>query len=121
MKREQLIQGRRISPEDVALIGEWLTVHPHWNRTRLSRELCSEWNWRNAAGRLKDMACRTLLLQLEARGQIRLPRRRTASVKGARNQSLAEVTHEQSPIPGELEAWRPLQLEPLAEASGSAP
>ena len=82
---------------------------------------CSEWNWRNAAGRLKDMACRTLLLQLEARGQIRLPRRRTASVKGARNQSLAEVTHEQSPIPGELEAWRPLQLEPLAEASGSAP
>lgn len=120
MQREQVIQGRRISPEDVALIGEWLTVHPHWNRTRLSRELCSVWNWRNAAGRLKEMACRTLLLKLEARGQIRLPPRRTASVNGARNQSIAEVAHDQSPIQGELEALRPLQLDPLVESSGSA-
>lgn len=121
MEREEIIQGRRISPAEVALIGEWLAIHPHWNRTRLSRELCSEWNWRNAAGRLKDMACRTLLLQLEARGQIRLPPRRTASANGARNQSIAEVAHDPSPIPCELEAVRPLQLDPLVESSGSAP
>ncbi|MBE7503283.1 MAG: hypothetical protein HS113_23955 [Verrucomicrobiales bacterium] len=38
--------------------------HPDWHRTSLSR-LCELWNWRNAAGRLKDMAARTLLLKLQ--------------------------------------------------------
>ena len=112
MRREQFIQGRRIGPDDLALIGDWLAAHPSWNRTRLSRELCGAWHWRNAAGRLKDMACRTLLLKLEARGQIRLPPRRTASVNGLRNQSFSEVAHEQSPLECPLEQLRPLRVEP---------
>ncbi len=120
VEREEIIQGRRISPEEVALIEEWLTIHPHWNRTRLSRELCSIGNWRNAAGRLKDMACRTLLLKLEARGQIRLPPRRTASVNGARNQCIAQIAHDQEPIQCELKALRPLRVQPLEEGSFSA-
>lgn len=121
MDREQIIQGRRISPEDVALIGQWLTAHPHWNRTRLSRELCARWNWRNAAGRLKDMAARTLLLKLQGRGQIRLPPRRTASVNGARNRSFIPLAHDQSPIQDELEALQPLRLESLAPGDCWAP
>jgi hypothetical protein len=111
----QLIQGRIIGPADLALIRAWLTAHPSGNRTWLSRELCSLWDWRNPAGRLKDMAARSLLLQLEARGQIRLPPRRTASVNGARNRILAPVPHEQSPIQGELAALRPLQLQALCD------
>lgn len=113
MRREQFIQGRRIGPEDLALIGDWLIAHPSSNRTRLSLELCSAWNWRNAAGRLKDMACRTLLLKLEALGQIRLPPRRTASVNGLRNQRIAEVAHDQTPIECPLAGLQPLRVEPL--------
>jgi hypothetical protein len=116
MKR---VQGRRIGPEELALIDGWLQAHPTWNRTRLSRELCVRWNWRNHAGRLKDMACRTLLLKLEVQGQIRLPPRRTASVNGKRNQSLGEVAHDQSPIHCDLQALRPLRMEPLAEGDGA--
>jgi len=112
MHREQFIQGRRIGPEELALIEGWLAAHPSWNRTRLSRELCSAWDWRNAAGRLKDMACRNLLLKLEARGQIRLPARRTASVNGLRNQRLAAVAHNQCPIECPLEELQPLRVEP---------
>ena len=59
---EQVLQGRRLGPEERALVGYWLATEPTWNRTRLSRELCRRWNWRNEAGRLKDIACRTLLL-----------------------------------------------------------
>lgn len=114
MDEELVIQGRRIKPEDLALIGEWLTGFPDWNRTRLSRELCSAWNWRNAAGRLKDMACRTLLLKLEARGRIRLPPRRAPSVNGLRNQSIAEVALDQSPLEQPLEALQPLHVQPVA-------
>jgi hypothetical protein len=117
VEAEQLIQGRRMSGEDLALIQQWLSAFPQWNRTRLSRELCSVWKWRNAAGRLKDMACRTLLLKLEARGQIRLPPRRTASVNGLRNQRIVEVAHDQSPVESSLEALRPLRVEPVERPS----
>jgi len=117
VQQVQLIQGRPIGPEELALIRAWLAAHPSWNRTRLSRELCSLWGWRNSAGRLKDMAARSLLLQLEARGQISLPLRHTASVNGVRNRTLAQVPHDQSPIHSQLAALRPLQLELLAEGS----
>jgi len=32
----------------------------------LSQYLCQAWHWRNAAGRLKDLAARTLLRTLHA-------------------------------------------------------
>jgi Druantia protein DruA len=115
-----LIQGRCLSPEDVALIAGWLADHPSWNRTRLSRELCLWWNWRNDAGRLKDMACRTLLLKLEALGRIVLPPRQTASVNGRRNRQLREVAHEQSPIEGELNSVRPLRVDLVVPGSRQA-
>ena len=56
MDREQVIQGQRVSSEDIAMIMKWLAEFPDWDRTRLSRELCTVWNWHNGAGRLKDMA-----------------------------------------------------------------
>jgi len=48
-------------------------MHPDWSRKRLARELCQRWQWRNAQGRLKDFAARSLLLKLEARGRLILP------------------------------------------------
>lgn len=120
MQTEEIIQGRPVSAQDLALIQQWLRVHPGGSRTRLSRDLCCLWNWRNAAGRLKDMACRTLLLKLEARGSIELPPRRTASVNHLRNQSLVPLAHDADPIDGPLQALRPLQIQPLAEGSADA-
>jgi hypothetical protein len=117
---EQLIQGRRLSPEDVALIADWLAKHPSWNRTRLSRELCLLWNWRNGVGRLKDMACRTLLLKLQAMGQIVLPPRQTASVNGRRNRQPKELAHDQSLMEGGLEGVRPVQVQLVAPGSSQA-
>jgi hypothetical protein len=67
-----VMQGRKVGEADIGLIRDWLAAHPEWNRTRLSQELCACWNWRNAQGRAKDMAARTLLLKLERAGYIRL-------------------------------------------------
>ena len=120
MASEQVIQGRLITATEVALIADWLVEHPGWDRTRLSRELCVLWNWRNGAGRLKDMACRTLLLKLEAMGQIVLPPRRTASVNGERNRQPEEFAHDQSPIQSDLERLGPLRVEPVAQGSPEA-
>jgi hypothetical protein len=115
-----VIQGRTVRPEDVVLIGDWLQAHPNSNRTRLSRELCLAWNWRNGTGRLKDMAARSLLLKLEARGHIQLPPRRTASVNGLRNREPAPIGHDQSPMEGPLSALGSVRIEPVIEATSEA-
>ena len=120
MDRPQVTQGRRVRPEDVALIRDWLRDHPNSNRTRLSRQLCSIWNWRNGVGQLKDMAARSLLLKLEAQGQIELPPRRSASVNGLRHRQTVAIDHDQSLIQGRLDLWQPVQLEPLAQGGTDA-
>ena len=97
-----------------------MEAHPDSNRTRLSRALCAAWNWRNDAGRLKDMACRSLLLKLEARGQIRLPPRRTASVNGLRNRQAPPLDPEPSCIDGALATLQPVRVQPVAEGTSEA-
>ena len=103
-------------PGDVALIRELLAGNPSWNRSRLSRELCESWDWRNEKGRLKDMACRTLLLKLERQGQIRLPARQRPSPNVHRNRQITEVSHDGTPIECDLSALRPLRIEPLSSS-----
>ena len=120
MDRPLVIQGRTVRPEDVVLIRDWLQAHPNSNRTRLSRQLCLAWNWRNGAGRLKDMAARVLLLKLEARGHIQLPPRRTASVNRLRNRDFGQIDHDRSPIEGPLETLRPVRVEPVIETTAEA-
>ena len=116
METGKIIQGRCIAPGDVALIRGLLSGNPSWNRSRLSRELCERWDWRNEKGRLKDMACRTLLLKLERQGQIRLPARQRPSPNAHRNRQITEVSHDCTPIECDLSALRPLRIEPLSSS-----
>jgi len=80
-----VLQGREVTTADIELIRAMLAAHPARGRTPLSAELCRRWDWRNARGQLKDMACRTLLLKLERAGHIRLPPRIRPSSNGLRN------------------------------------
>jgi len=115
MEMEQVIQGRRLGPEDIGLVRHWLATEPAWNRTRLSRELCRRWDWRNGTGRLKEMACRTLLLKLERRGQIRLPARQRPSPNALRNRQALDLPCDRTPIESTLGELQPLRIEPLGE------
>ena len=121
MKAEKVIQGRYIGSSEVALIRGLLADNPCWNRSRLSRELCERWDWRNEKGWLKDMACRTLLLKLERRGQIRLPPRQRADPNAHRNRQITELPHDCDPIETDLSALRPLCIKSLAEADEQMP
>jgi hypothetical protein len=121
MKAKKVIQGRCITPSDVALILGLLTDNPSWNRSRLSRELCERWDWRNCKGRLKDMACRTLLLKLERLCEIRLPPRQGTAPNASRNRQITEVSHDYSSIETDLRALRPLRIEPLETADKDIP
>jgi len=70
------VQGRPVSPGDLDQIRGLIAENPAWSRRKLSQALCEAWDWRNAAGRWKDMASRTLMGKLHHRGLIQLPARR---------------------------------------------
>jgi len=105
-----VVQGRKVSAQDIVLIQGLLAEHPEWGRTRLSEEICRLWDWRNARGRIKDMAARTLLLRLEQGGHIRLPERRRPSSNGLRNRNPPLVAHATEPIRCALRDLRPLAV-----------
>lgn len=57
----------------MAWLQGWIDLNPKWSRKQIARELCQRWDWVDGRGRLKDFAARSLLLKLEARGQVKLP------------------------------------------------
>jgi hypothetical protein len=103
------IQGERRAP-DVGLIRRLLSEHPDWGRSRLSVALCELWDWRADNGRLKDMACRSLLLRLEQAGLVRLPPRQRPSPNGFRNRAPLRVPHGREPIACSLTELKPLEI-----------
>jgi hypothetical protein len=120
MASVQIIQGRAIGESDLDLIRGLLGTYPDWHRTRLSRELCARWDWRNAQGRPKDMAARTLLLKLERAGQIRLPARRGRPPNPQRNRRVQPVTPPAQPIRGALRDLQPLRVSVVPPGSADA-
>jgi hypothetical protein len=114
---DQILQGRRLTPAELAEISELLAAHPEWHRTRISRELCQRWDWRTDTGRPKDMACRSLLLKLEARGWIRLPPRQRPSVNDRRNRQPVEIELDRSVLEADLASLQPLRIDLVAPGS----
>lgn len=114
---DEVIQGRRLTPAELAEIGNLLAAHPDWHRTRISRELCQRWDWRTETGRPKDMACRSLLLKLEARGWIRLPSRRSPSVNDRRNRQPVQIELDCGVLEADLASLQPLRIDPVAPGS----
>jgi len=112
-----VMQGRTVSDADIALIQDLMEADPAWGRTRLSEELCQRWDWRNAQGRPKEMAARTLLLKLERSGRIRLPPRQRPSSNALRNRQVPLVEHSMEPIGGTLRDVRPLTVSVVSPGS----
>jgi len=111
------IQGRPLSPQGLEALRQWVGDHPHWSRWRLSRELATRWDWRNATGQLKDMAARTLLAKLAQRGLIELPSRRQVPTNRMRCEAPPAIIEPTEPILCALADLQPLSVE---EVSGQS-
>lgn len=105
-----VVQGRELHESDLAQIRQLIADQPTWSRYRLSRELATAWNWRNAAGQLKDIACRSLMRRLDERGLIDLPPARVASPNQFRHQPVAPVACEMAAYRGALQGLQPLSV-----------
>lgn len=104
------VQGRDLSCADITYIAEQIAGHPDWHRTQLSREICAAWNWTDALGLPKDMACRTMLLKLERKGLLTLPERRRPSVNQSRGKPFQPVLHNTSALNTTLRDLQPIIL-----------
>jgi hypothetical protein len=115
-----IVQGRGVPLEELAWLRAWLDLHPQGNRKRLARELCQRWQWVDGRGRLKDFAARSLLLTLEAQGQVRLP---PLQIHKRRPPPPAPQWPDwQEPVPwsAPLAALRPLRVEPVRAGTAAA-
>lgn len=84
-------RGRAIGPGDLAFIRATIAAHAGDGRTRISQSLCEAWDWRQRNGRLKEYACRDLLLRLEERGYLQLPPRRRGAAGPCQQDRLAPL------------------------------
>lgn len=105
------VQGRTLYELDLIQINQLIADHPHWHRTRISRELCRLWQWCDAKGLPKDMACRSMLLKLHARELIELPAPRGQHHNRSRSKSFEPLLHDNSPLLGSLAHLGPIDLQ----------
>jgi len=71
--QDLVIRRRVIREADLLLIRQLIEEEGARGRSHISNRLCEMWNWRQANGRFRQIACRELLRRLEARGLIELP------------------------------------------------
>lgn len=104
------IRGRHIGPDDLHEIRAAISEHWSSGRSAISRLLCERWDWRQPNGRLKDRACRVLLLALEAKGAIELPPRQKESFRAPRRADRRSFAVDTSPLEGPVGAFGSLTI-----------
>jgi hypothetical protein len=119
MESSLTIQGRQIGANELTTIRVLISAHPDWHRTRISQELCRAWNWCNEAGRLKDIAARSLLRKLDHQGLIQLPAPVRSANNAFRNRSDQQKTldFESLRIEDRLSDLQPLRILRVTQTS----
>ena len=111
------IRKRSINESDIAFIQATVSEHWHKGRTQISEILCKKWNWIQPNGRLKDMACREVLLTLKRKGFITLPPRKTNSNNDKRNRSIPVVETDKTLLQGKPSQFSPIKIQLIRNTS----
>jgi hypothetical protein len=102
-------KGKTITPIEIDFIRKLIRKNPDDSRRLLSKKLCELWNWKQANGSLRDMYCRSFMLQLHRLGYISLPapkmRPPNPLVKRKKPES---ITVDQSPVNKKVSEIQPL-------------
>jgi hypothetical protein len=104
-------RGKTFTEKDIGFINQLIANNPGMSRWALSRELCRHWNWVQPNGALRDMVCRSLMLELHRAGHIRLPDKKRSVLNPLAERKKPEpIAIDQKPIQAELCDLKPLEF-----------
>lgn len=108
-------RGKVVTGDDVEFIKTLIARHPTASRRALSKLLCLAWDWRQPNGQLRDMVCRSMMLELHRAGHIELPPRRFKPPNPLANRKPREKSRQlslidQAPIETRLSEIQPLEF-----------
>jgi hypothetical protein len=73
VEQELIVRRRRIGSRELEQIQQLIAQEGQQGRSHISNRLCEIWDWRQANGHFRQIACRDLLRQLHAKGLVQLP------------------------------------------------
>jgi hypothetical protein len=104
-------RGKVLFADDIGFVNRLIRENPNDSRWGLSRKLCRAWNWVQPNGSLRDMVCRSLMLELDRAGHIRLPaKKRDMPNPLADRRRPGKLTVAQTPVEKALSQITPLQF-----------
>lgn len=104
-------RGQVYSTQQIAFIKQLIEDNPVDSRRALSKKLCLAWNWVQENGALRDMVCRSFMLELHRAGLIQLPAKRQDSINNlAVRKKPVPVEIDRTPISCALSALGPIQF-----------
>lgn len=114
-------RGRPITADHVTFIRDLITRHPGASRWALSRLLCEAWDWKQPNGALRDMVCRSMMLELHRASEIELPAPRFQPRNPlAQRSAPPPVEVDQSPLRMRLSELGPIELRQVRRTSEEA-
>ena len=112
------LRGRLFGIEDIKLIQSLVKEHFDGGRTKISKAICEELDWRQPNGWLKDRACREVLRKLDEMKIVNLPiskkpKQNKVAIKRIRQQVNLDYSVDQMPNNIKLEFAKGNKLEEI--------
>lgn len=119
MKVLLVARGREITPTDIGLIRALVHKYADRSRNYISKKLAEKWGWFQPNGRLKDRACRDILMVLAAKQFIKLPPLRSKGNRANEGGKLPEpqIKVDTSPMQGAVSDLKPLVCKVVSQTS----
>jgi hypothetical protein len=111
MDTEFKYRGQVYSIKQIAFITQLIEENPEDSRRALSKKLCLAWNWVQKNGVLRDMVCRSFMLELHRAGLIQLPAKKQDAVNNlAVRKKPARVEIDRTVMSGALSTIGPIRF-----------
>jgi len=111
MKQIFRYRGKDYSQKDIDFINQLIQQNPNDSRWALSKKLCQRWGWVQPNGALRDMVCRSFMLELDRAGLIKLPPKKGFPPNPLANRKMPTQCHvDQTTISAKLSQITPLSI-----------
>jgi Domain of unknown function (DUF4338) len=112
---------RAVTADEVQFFRDLIAAHPGESRRQLSIRACQRLNWRQPNGVLCDSICRSLMLELDRAGHIRLPPVKQKATSWAAKRSRPHpVSVDRTPVCTSLRGLGPLRFEQVRRTQWEA-